>query len=257
MPYKKTWFTLYVQIAKIYHTALLSLFFSPFFQFFFGLKRDQLNKLKLAKSHSKSQLLQDIFALHQSNFKDGGFFVEFGATNGVDLSNSHLLEKIFHWKGILAEPAKVWHEDLKINRQCYIEDKCVWKDSHSILEFKEVSSPELSTISNFQSNGDWASSQRDQSVSYQVETISLNDLLDKYHAPKIIDYLSIDTEGSEFEILNNFDFKRNQFKIITCEHNYTADRQKIYDLLTKNGYVRKYSFLSKWDDWYVLESSAI
>ena len=93
MPYKKTWFTLYVQIAKIYHTALLSLFFSSYVQFFFGLRRDQLNKLKLAKSHSKSQLLQDIFAFHQSNFKDGGFFVEFGATNGVDLSNSHLLEK--------------------------------------------------------------------------------------------------------------------------------------------------------------------
>jgi len=41
------------------------------------------------------------------------FFVEFGATNGVALSNSWLLENQFAWKGSLAEPAKKWHAELK------------------------------------------------------------------------------------------------------------------------------------------------
>ena len=54
---------------------------------------------------SRSQLRQDIFVLCTLDFKRNGFFVEFGATNGVDLSNSYLLETEFNWTGILAEPA--------------------------------------------------------------------------------------------------------------------------------------------------------
>ena len=90
---------------------------------------------------------------------------------------------------------------------------------------------------------------------YDVKTISLEDMLSKFKAPNFIDYLSIDTEGSEFEILENFNFDRYKFKIITCEHNYSADRKKIYNLLINNGYQRKFVELSKWDDWYVLSDS--
>jgi FkbM family methyltransferase len=251
MPTKFKSPSLYIQVAKLYHTFFSSIFFSPYLQPFKDTHPEHLSKLKIARANSQSQLMQDIFVLCELNFKENGYFVEFGATNGVELSNSHLLEKEFGWKGILAEPAKVWHKDLRENRTSFIEEKCVWTNSSSILEFSEVSSPELSTILSYQNNGDWASSQREQSTTYQVETISLVDLLDKYQAPKIIDYLSIDTEGSEFEILSNFDFSKYRFQAITCEHNYTPERERIYQLLTKNGYIRKYPFLSKWDDWYV------
>jgi hypothetical protein len=80
----------------------------------------------------------------------------------------------------------------------------------------------------------------------------LNDLLLKYDAPKNMDYLSIDTEGSEFEILENFNFSKYSFKVITCEHSYEPKRDKIFELLTSKGYARVYEGLSKWDDWYIL-----
>jgi hypothetical protein len=92
--------------------------------------------------------------------------------------------------------------------------------------------------------------ERKSGHSYDVKTISLKDLLEKYRAPDEIDYLSIDTEGSELEILSSFDFDRYQFKVITCEHNFTRMREKIFSLLTEHGYVRKYIGFSKWDDWY-------
>lgn len=199
---------------------------------------------------SKSQLAQDLFVLSELNFKKKGFFVEFGATNGIDLSNTYLLEKKYKWNGILAEPARQWHSELLKNRDVFIEKNCVWIDSNKRLIFNEIG--ELSTIDTF-SNSDMHNSERKKGHKYEVKTISLEDLLDKYRAPSVIDYLSIDTEGSEFEILSNFNFEKYKFKVITCEHNFTSNRKKIFNLLTSKGYLRKYINISKFDDWYVLE----
>ena len=80
-------------------------------------------------------------------------------------------------------------------------------------------------------------------------------MLSKYDAPKKIDYLSIDTEGTELEILSAFDFSKYTIRIITCEHNYTSARGKINKLLIKKGYVRMYQDLSMFDDWYVLKKT--
>jgi len=206
----------------------------------------------IVEGESKAQLKQDLFVLLATNFKRNGFFVEFGATNGFDLSNTYLLEKSFGWKGILAEPAKIWHESLSQNRNAKIDHSCVWSKSDKTLKFNMVDEPELSTISRF-NDRDHHSEKRKHGSTYDVTTISLNDLLEKHDAPRAIDYLSIDTEGSEFEILNNFDFAKYNISIITCEHNFTEDRKKIYTLLTKNGYTRKFEGFSKWDDWYFKE----
>jgi FkbM family methyltransferase len=199
---------------------------------------------------SKSQFRQDLFVLSQLDFKTNGFFVEFGATNGIDLSNTYLLESEFGWAGILAEPAKCWHRDLKRNRSAKIETKCVWKDSNSTLTFNEVVAAEFSTIDAYSGAGLHTEARR-KGKRYEVSTISLNDLLSKHNAPKQIDYLSIDTEGSEFEILSNFDFSKHSFRVITCEHNFTSARERIFEVLSRNGYVRKYQALSEIDDWYV------
>jgi hypothetical protein len=84
-------------------------------------------------------------------------------------------------------------------------------------------------------------------------TVSLNDLLNFYDAPKEIDYISIDTEGSEYEILSTFDFTKYKVKIITVEHNWTNNRQKIFDLLHANGYEQVHDNATMCDDWYVLK----
>lgn len=176
--------------------------------------------------------------------------MEFGATNGQDLSNTHLLETQFEWQGIVAEPAISWHQDLKANRRCHIETDCVWRETGETLTFNQVNDGELSTLSEF-SKSDHFSKKRKQGTTYPVTTISLNDLLKKYDAPKIIDYLSVDTEGSEYEILSKFDFGAYDIRVITVEHNYTETRAKVHKLLTQHGYQRKYLGFSKWDDWYI------
>jgi FkbM family methyltransferase len=205
---------------------------------------------------SKSQFRQDLFVLSQLDFRHGGYFVEFGATNGVDLSNTYLMEKEFGWTGILAEPAVCWHPQLRLNRNAHIDSQCVWSDSSSTLTFNESPIPDLSTISEF-SDADLHGRLRKGGKSYQVQSISLNDLLRKYDAPEQIDYLSIDTEGSEFEILDHFDFSRHTFKVITCEHNFTPMRERLFGLLAAHGYTRVHQQLSGVDDWYVGQDGLI
>lgn len=198
----------------------------------------------------KSQFGQDVFVLYQTNFKKNGFFVEFGATDGVRISNTYILEKEFGWRGILAEPAKSWEKSLRENRNSIVDIRCVWSESKKILDFKETNNNELSTVNTYDSL-DMHSSARKSGKIYQVETISLLDLLTEHNAPKDIDYLSIDTEGSELVILQNFDFNKYNIKIITVEHNFTEMRDKIFDLLTLHGYKRVFDNLSEVDDWYI------
>jgi FkbM family methyltransferase len=203
---------------------------------------------------SKSQLFQDALVLLLLRGKRNGFFVEFGATDGINLSNTHLLESRFQWKGILAEPARCWHESLKKNRGAAIDIRCVWNKSGETLTFYEATAAELSTISDFR-NRDFNKGGREVGKTYDVKTVSLNDLLTSHGAPTIIDYMSVDTEGSEFVILNSLDFEKYHIKVLTVEHNFCdPDRQQIYDLLTSNSFVRILEPFSKFDDWYVQKS---
>ena len=195
--------------------------------------------LKLMKL-SKSQFRQDLFALKELKIKKNGFFVEFGATDGVSGSNTFLLEKEFGYKGILAEPNPKQRKNIEKKRNAIIVEECIWAKSGKNVNLTDDG--DLSAVDLFKTN----------KFSFTVKTISLTDMLEKHNAPSLIDYLSIDTEGSEFDILSNHDFSKYNFSVITVEHNYTEQREKIHKLLSKNGYIRKYKELSMQDDWYIL-----
>jgi FkbM family methyltransferase len=218
--------------------------------FLAAMPASQLAELLRLLPHSQAQLRQDLFVLSELGFKRDGFFVEFGAASGKELSNTWLLEKQFGWSGVLAEPARCWHARLAANRSCAIDHRCVWKCTGERLSFSEAGEAEISTLTDFK-DGDLHAASRRSSRHYMVETVSLDDLLAGHGGGRSPDYLSIDTEGSEFEILQACDFKRHPFKVITCEHNFTAAREKIHTLLSAAGYVRKYEGISDFDDWYV------
>ncbi|MCK1468417.1 FkbM family methyltransferase [Bradyrhizobium sp. CW10] len=202
-------------------------------------------------AESQGQLFQDLFVLHELSEKTNGFFVEFGATNGKSLSNTFLLEKKYGWTGILAEPAKAWHSELQANRSCAIDHRCVAERTGDLVSFNETELLELSTIDKFSSN-DARANERASGKRYEVQTVSLNDLLSQHDAPADIDYLSVDTEGSELSILQNLDFVRYKPKIVTVEHNFVTNaRSAINALLAREGYIQKYPQFSIFDDWYV------
>jgi FkbM family methyltransferase len=199
---------------------------------------------------SRSQLGQDLEVIKFYNNKEGGFFIEIGASDGLELSNTCLLEKKYKWKGICCEPVPTRFERLVINRpnsMCFNE--AVYNQSGLTLTYDVMKSI---------GNGDLLSGISEHIEEYnknlnktsiQVQTLSLLDILDKANAPLFIEYMSIDTEGSELEILKNFDFGKYTFGLIDVEHNHIEPRRtEIRNLLLSNGYI--YKGPNHWDDMY-------
>ena len=171
-------------------------------------------------------------------------FLEFGATDGVELSNSKMLEDKFNWKGVLAEPSPQWHASLKKNRpNTKIITDCVWTQTGDTLDFFVSDMGELSTIEQFRNSDEdsLAANTRQRNKAGKtvpVTTISLNDLIESAFPDAPPSYLSVDTEGSELDILTAFDFAKHAPVVLTVEHNHTKAEPLIDKLLAKNGYQR-------------------
>jgi FkbM family methyltransferase len=201
---------------------------------------------------SYSQRHQDTDIVTFYKEKRNAFFVDIGASNGIEISNTYLLEKDFGWKGICVEPVPEVFETLVKNRPNSVCcSDAVYSESNISLQF-DISfyngNNELSGISEYIDIYKEVVDNNKKTIT--IKSISLTDLLTKYNAPSFIEYLSLDTEGSEYEILKNFNFDKYIFGRIDIEHNYVEPRRtEIRDLLINNGY----SFLKQnsVDDCYV------
>ena len=218
-----------------------------------GLDRDSdaafLEFARSALRSSYSQRFQDLFGLWENGFATSGYFVEFGAMGGRDYSNSYVLEQL-GWDGVVAEPHPGHTKRVKKVRRCYVSTKCVFDRTGDTVTFHAVRGrPALSTVEGFGTD-DARSHFREDYVAHAVETITLGDLLDEAGAPTVIDYLSIDTEGTEIPILKAYDFGSRPIRAISVEHN-DSHRDELYELLTARGFRRKWPEFSGHDDWYV------
>ena len=85
---------------------------------------------------SFSQLGQDLKVLKHYNNKYNGFFIEIGASDGIELSNTYLLETQYGWKGICCEPIPNKFEKLVKNRpNALCCNKALYNQSNLIVDF--------------------------------------------------------------------------------------------------------------------------
>ena len=226
--------------------------------------KDLLEKFIISFDSSKdikSQLYQDVFASFIVGNKFEKTFLEFGATDGLELSNSYMLENSEGWKGALSEPSPQWHSSLKKNRKdCKIITKCIWSESGKKLDFFMSDNGALSTINDFIENDKISmpsntEERKKNGKIIPVETISLNDVIKEFFSDITPSYISIDTEGSEFEILKSFDLDIYRPKVFTIEHNFTNYQNQIDDLMKSHNYKRIFKQLTAFDAWYVSEEA--
>jgi FkbM family methyltransferase len=198
---------------------------------------------------SNAQLMQDLFVDFVLQ-KEDGTFVEFGAYDGVTFSNSLYLESIKNWRGLLAEPTPRLQQLIAQQRPlATLEKRCVYSRSGEILEFTEAKSGDLSTIRGLEQSDHMGRSRRSVNV-HKVETVSLDDLITTHFSSRHVDYISIDTEGSEWVILQSYNFTARP-AVFTVEHNFTDTRERVAELMKNQGYLNVFAEFTGFDGWFV------
>ena len=205
--------------------------------------------------------------LHQHVFGDsqGGFFVDIGAYDGVESSNTLFFEESLKWAGVCVEPLPEAFSRLCVHRNCLCINTCA-SDRYEKAEFTHVRPEKAITregqtrTSNFEKMSGltrFYSTEHDSLIEqalsrtggrrefFETDCTPINDILARLPSSRI-DLFSLDTEGSELHILQAIDFARFQIRVFAIEELFAEDRialfmqQKGYVPLTKIGYDRIY-----------------
>jgi FkbM family methyltransferase len=180
-----------------------------------------------------SQHGQDKWVIDYFNFKKDGYFIDLAAGDGVFISNTYLLEKELNWKGICVEANNNTFEQLQKNRSVICDNNCILDDISSV-EF--INTTKITEWEHLLSGIKTLMPGNTPVDSCDVKkTISLNTLLNNHNSPEYIDYISLDVEGAEFLILENF-FKENKRKVKLWSIEHGNHEQQVIDLMLKNNY---------------------
>jgi FkbM family methyltransferase len=205
---------------------------------------------------ASSQYGQDTFIVELLEAKRNGYFLDVGASNGLDSSNTYLLERNFGWSGLCIEPNTRFFDQLVRNRRCRSVNACLY-DRVGEVEFLEAAGSLGGVVADFHP--------RQLAFAMKVEhlrldaqgglplvckkTTTLAAVLDGAGAPPVIDYWSLDVEGAELRLLTSFPFDRYTFNVLTVEHNRATARFAIRRFLEARGYEFVTSFVI--DDCYI------
>ncbi len=177
-----------------------------------------------------SQCGQDKF-LNEVIFKGkrDGIFLDIGANDGVTFSNSYFFEKELGWKGICFEPLQSAFEKLEKCRTSININACASNEDKtdyflSISGYGEMLSGLKSKYDSrhLQRIAETIKEHGGEMKEIAVQCVDINKLLIK-HAFTAIDFVSIDTEGNELEILKAIDFDSIYIKALTVENNYQSN----------------------------------
>lgn len=190
---------------------------------------------------SYSQIKQDLWVLEKLDNKRNGFFVDIGAFDGVELSNTLLLEEDYEWDGICLECNPKIVPTLKSARKAQVCDRPIWLEDGEqfYLHSESKDDPMLCYINQTKHDG----------VKLK-ESISINTLLEEYNAPSEIDYINLDIEGTELAVMQNFNFEKYDVKCWTIEHNLVQQNQaSVNNFFNLVFVLLRNNYLVKWHDW--------
>lgn len=197
-----------------------------------------------------SQFGEDKILFEIFQRKTSGVCVEVGANNGVDDSISLFFEKI-GWKCILVEPNPSLCRGIRAVRNALIYE-CAASNRSGVgtLYVAEgaVRSDGLSTISTNKEDHDRIKNYGFVSRPVQVRTMTLDEILTDAQINGDVDFISIDVEGHEYEVLEGLSLERWKPMIMLVEDNSNFENNIVSNYLKKFGYVR---FLRTGvNDWY-------
>ena len=158
---------------------------------------------------------------------DNGYFIECGANDGVDQSNTWYFEKILNWSGVLIEPLNKQFKELKKNRskknKFFNMALCSSESNNTMI----LEDNDLTSSTNKQNNKTVKSN-----IVY-VQSTTLTKILDEVSAPNLIDFFSLDVEGFEDQVIKGINFNKYNFKYFLIE----TKNEKVINFLVNKNYV--------------------
>jgi len=193
---------------------------------------------------SYSQAKQEDWVIEYFNEKREGYFLDIGALDGIQSNNTYVLEKKYKWAGLCVEPYYIHLPVLRATRENIVE-KGIYSSKGS-FKFSAATS-------GIDKDGG----------TIVIPTITFRDLFKEYDVPEIIDYISLDVEGAEYEALKGFPFDTHISILWTIEHNFYINndptlKNQIKEIMLANDYVIAKEDVScpdsrnlPFEDWYV------
>jgi FkbM family methyltransferase len=173
-----------------------------------------------------------------------GFYVDVGAHDGITLNNTLYFERNNNWTGINIEPIKKVFDNLVINRPNNINlNYAVCNNDGETEFFCNTGYTEM--LSGIKDNFDIRHFNRLQRENQQngsttevikVKTKKLETILDENNI-KHINYLSIDVEGAEFEVIKSINFNKVFIDVIAFESNYNDVSLPIVEYLQNKDFI--------------------
>ena len=212
-----------------------------------------LPKSLLSANGYSSQIGQD-YLIDQFIFpsRSNGVFVDVGAHDGVSFSNTYFFESKKAWTGLCIEPNPDVFEQLVKNRNCKKAQVAIGA-RNGTTEFTVATGVDM--LSGVSSNLNRRHRKRmDREIRevdgskrvIQIPIVTLQSLLDLNNIERI-DFLTIDTEGSELDVIRGIDFGRTLITCIVLERNYTSGG--VLKFLRTKGFIRLMALSH--DDIYV------
>jgi FkbM family methyltransferase len=172
-----------------------------------------------------------------------GYFVELGANDGLKQSNTKHFELFRGWSGILIEPELTNFNAIKQNRSIQTKSfhcACVsfdFKNPEISLIYSDLmtilleGSNEIENVVAHAKSGErfW----RGVSYEFKAPARTLTSVLEEARSPNHIDFLSLDVEGAEIEVLRGLDFTKFTFGFLLVE---SRGINLIENLLNSKGY---------------------
>ena len=196
---------------------------------------------------SFSQFRQDVDVINFFNNRKDLYFVDIGGYYNNWFTNTGLLELNYNWNGISSQLFPRVFEKIKKYKKTECYNYYLFSKTGLSLKFYKY---------NLLSDRGQTKCLEKKHSNHQiiVKTITLQDFLDKYNAPKLIHYCSLDNEGSEFGTLKSIDFNKYTFLYISIANNKTEpNKTLVKNLLLDNGYL----LYNEKDHHYIHETTII
>lgn len=185
-------------------------------------------------------------------FKKSGFYVDIGAYDGIEFSNTYIFEKI-GWDGFCVEANPKTFDLLKNNRKCDVYNYALSSTNDSKAKFLTSTVNMLDVLEMYKTDRheNRIIRESNNNIEYiEIPTITFDELMKNYNDIDYIDFMSLDIEGGELDILKTIDFNKYSFGVITVEinHNY----EEIKQLMFSNGY--KVLIENHWDLMFIKDT---